>query len=319
MIIFSGIEWDYNNLEGIGYDSETLSKPYTTWFFQITDALNYEQESINLGLSDEDAYSSLYKSKDNVIKLKDYSTRIVTKIIGDQFAISDGYARKVGHHNLENITLSDKRISELHGFVSEPTMYFLDEARCIYQKTGETPVTIDQVELSGSACLFDFEAKDGVWSKKDFDGWCDDSCPVNYNQLRPFIPGEYEYTDAYVGFRLTIPPTSGRFGVAHSTVYVDVEDTVGKGTVEHSYNSQTSQWEIKGGTIANGVATVELSKRFYTYPHIMTSLNFAQENCFIEVIEISREYFKFKIKSIASGSYVTDTVAWSINWLADGY
>ena len=319
MIIFSGIEWDYNNLQGIGYDSETLLEPYATWFFQITDALNYEQETINLGLTDDDKYSSMYKSKDNIIKLKDYSKRIVTRIAGEEFGLSDDYARKVGHYNVENINLSDKRIAELYGFASEPIMYFLDEASYTYQKTGENPVTIDQIELSGSACLFDFEAKDGVWSKKDFEGWCDDDCPVNYNQLRPFIPGEYEYTDAYVGFRLTIPPTSGRFGVAYSTVYIDVEDTVEKGTVEHSYNSQTGQWEIKGGTIVNGVATVEFSKRFYTWPHIMTSLNFAQENCFIEVTEISQEHFKFKIKSIASGSYVTDTVAWSINWLSDGY
>lgn len=319
MLVFDGIEWDYNNLQGIGYDSETLLEPYGRWFYQITDALNYESETINLGLSDDDRYASIYKSKDNIIKLKDYSKRSVSRKVGEQVEISDIYSRKVEHHNFENISLADKRLAELYSFVSEDVIYFLDEARSIYQRTGENPVTVDQVELSGSACLFDFEAKNGIWNNDDFTTWCNNDCPVNFNELRPFIPGEYEYSDAYVGFRLTIPPTSGRFGVAHSTVYVDVEDTVGKGTVEHSYNSQTGQWDISGGTLDNGVVTVEFSKRFYTWPHIMTSLNFAQENCFIEVVEVSQEYFKFKIKSIASGSYVTDTVGWSINWLSDGY
>ena len=62
MITFDGIEWDYNNLQGIGYDSETLLEPYATWFYQITSALNFESETINLGLTDDDKYASIYRS-----------------------------------------------------------------------------------------------------------------------------------------------------------------------------------------------------------------------------------------------------------------
>ena len=317
MIIFSGIEWDYNTLQGVGYDSETLLEPYATWFVEITDALNYEKETINLGLSDDDSYNSIYQTKDNIIKLKDYSTRVTNNLVTDNLSLSDNYKRNIGKRGYEDITLSDGSLRNVTRRFKEGAVYLLDEAISRYIRDGEQEVVIDQVELSGSACLFDFEAKNGIWNKKDFDGWCDDDCPINYNQLRPFIPGEYEYTDAYVGFRLTIPPTSGRFGVAHSTVYVDVEDTVEKGSVEHVYKD--GSWQTTGGVISNGVVTVDFSKRFYTWPQIMTSLNFAQESCFIEVIEISQDYFKFKIKSISGGSYVTDTVAWSINWLSDGY
>lgn len=319
MITFSGIEWDYNNLQGIGYDSTTLLEPYATWFYQITGALNYEKETINLALTDDSEYNPTYKVKEPTLTLRDYSKRYAKRISSESFNISDNYNRNVYRYNSENISLTDAKVSDLKRSNKDEVIYLLDEAKSIYQRTGENPVEIDQVELSGSACLFDFEANDGVWNNTDFIDWCNNNSPVNYNELRPFIPGEYEYTDAYVGFRLTIPSTSGRFGVAHSTVYVDVEDTVGKGVVEHSYNTQTSQWEISGGTIDNGVVTVDFSKRFYTWPQIMTSLNFSQENCFIEVSEVNQEYFKFKIKSVSTGSYVTDTVAWSINWLADGY
>jgi len=300
MITFSGIEWDYNNLSGIGYDSETLLEPYATWFYQITGALNFESETINLGLTDDDKYASIYHSKDNIIKINDYSKRKFKRIVGDSLAISDVYNRKVGHHNVENINFYDFRVSHLNNNVSEDIVYLLDEARSRYIKTGEAEVVIDQVELSGSACLFDFEAKDGVWSESDFNDWTENDSPVNYNELRPFIPGEYEYTDAYIGFRLTIPPTSGRYGVAHSTVYIDVEDTVEKGTTE---------------ALGGALTEVSFSKRFYTSPHIMTSLNYSQEQCYIEVSQVSRDGFKFGLKSTVSGQYL----AGEINWLADGY
>lgn len=300
MIIFSGIEWDYNNLEGIGYDSETLLEPYVSWLLQITGALNYEKETVNISLTDGENYSSIYQTKDNIIKLKDYSKRLITRSVSDGLSLTDDYKRKVKRHDSENITLTDTSIRKPMRKSKEGAVYILDEAVSRYTRTGEQEVVIDQVELSGSACLFDFEAKDNVWSESDFNSWCDDNCPVNYNELRPFIPGEYEYTNAYVGFRLSIAPTSGRYGVAHSTVYADVEDTVEKGTTE---------------ALGGALTEVSFSKRFYTSPHIMTSLNYSQEQCYIEVSQVSRDGFKFGIKSIVSGNYLPG----EINWLADGY
>lgn len=324
MIIFSGIEWDYDNLEGIGYNSDTLLEPYATWFYQITGALNHENDLISLQLTDEGETSSIYQSKEPVIRFSDYSQRIINRVNSENISVQDVGCRKVLRQNEEEFELSDKRVAHLNSLFKEPVLYFLDEASYTYQRwEGGSPVgpeiTVDQVELSGSACLFDFEANDDVWSQSDFTAWCADNCPVNYNELRPFIPGEYEYERAYVGFKLTIPPTGGRFGVAHSTVYVDVEDVVGKGTCEHTWDNDNSRWIIYGCEINGDEATVTFSKRFYTIPHVVPSLNFSQDNCFIEVTSRSRDYFKFKIKSISSGNYVTSSVAWSINWLADGY
>ena len=324
MIIFSGIEWDYDNLAGIGYNSDTLLEPYDSWFYQITGALNYENELISLGLTDESATSSIYQSKEPIIRVSDYSQRIINRVDAEELSLSDEGSRKIVRRSEEDIDLSDKRVAHLNNAFKEPIFYFLDEATSIYQRwESGSPVgpqiTVNQVELSGSACLFDFELNDNAWSQNDFTSWCEDNCPVNYNELRPFIPGEYEYKDAYVGFKLTIPSMGGRFGVAHSTVYVDVEDVVAKGSCEHTWDSDNSQWSTYGCEITGDEATVTFSKRFYTIPHVVTSLNFSQENCFIEVTARSREYFKFKIKSISSGNYVTSTIAWSINWLADGY
>lgn len=299
-IRYTGVEWNYDNLSGIGYNSTTLSEPYETWLYQITGATNSEKETINLGLSDGSDYNSIYNQKEGILKVTDTNRKVANRLDEDSFAISDSYNRKFIQKHIDSITLTDANYVKRLNKFKDDVLYFIDEARYISTDSGGQSVVVDQSELSGAVALFDFELKDGVWSEADFVNWCADNCPVNYDELRPFIPGEYEYKNAYVGFKLTIPPTTGRFGVANSTVYVDVEDTVEKGTAEATSGNLT---------------TVTFSKRFYTSPHIMTSLVYATENCYVEVTEVSKEGFKFGLKSISSGQYL----AGEISWLADGY
>ena len=296
-ITYSGIEWDYNNLSGISYDSETLLEPYGTWFYLITAAVNKETE--NLGLIDAETYKGAVNKKESVIKINDYGRRTVKYIIGDSFTISDSSKRKVVRESNDDISISDDDIRKVTRRNKDETFYLLDEARYIQDVSGVISV-VEQAELSGSIPLFDFELNNSYWNQTEFNEWCDDNTPVNYNPIRPFIPGEYEYTNAYVGFKLQIPVFEGRYGVATSTVYVDVEDTVEKGTTEATVGA---------------LKRVEFSKRFYTSPHIMTSLNYSTENCYIEVPTVTKEYFEFGLKSIDNGQYL----AGEINWLADGY
>lgn len=299
-ITYSGIEWDYNNLDGIAYDSETLLEPYATWFYQITGALNYEKEYIELNLTDSSNYDSIYKHKDNIIKIKDSSIRLVNYIENESLSLSENYYRDLKKILSEEITLSSSEDThDVTKELKEDSLYVLDECRYIKTQDGES-IVVEQEELSGNISLFDFELNSSVWSESDFDDWCNSNAPINYQELRPFIPGEYEYKDAYAGFRLSRPPSSGRFGVANSTVYVDVEDTVEKGTVQASSGELTQ---------------VNFSKRFYTSPQIMTSLLYTTENCYVEVSEVTAEYFKFGLKSTSTGNYI----AGEINWLADGY
>lgn len=305
-ITFDGIEWNYTNLNGIGYDSDTLLEPYGRWFYLITDALNYEEEIINVTVSDSNINYPRYRHQDNLIKINDYSNRIINYSCAElSVSLTDDIARTATKAENESLTLIDNPIRQFERLDKEDVAYMLDECRYIQDLDGVISI-VDQLELSGAISLFDVEAKDGIWSKSDFESWCEDNCPVNYNELRPFIPGEYEYKNAYVGFRLSKPPTNGRFGVVHSTVYIDVEDTVEKGDAEITSD------EILGGATTK---KVYFSKRFYTSPHIMTSLIYTTENCYIDVTEVSREYFVFGFKSISTQQYV----AGKLSWLADGY
>lgn len=298
-IIFDGIEWDYNNLSGINYNSDELLEPYATWFYLITKATNYEKESINLNLSDVINQESINKRKDNIIKLKDYSKRVISKKTNDFISIGDDSKRTAGKKFTETFNITENINRKVNKKAKDDVVYVLDEGRYIKTEDGVV-TTVEQIELSGSISLFDFEINDYVWSENNFKSWCENNCPVNYNELRPFIPGEYEYTDAYVGFKLSSPLSDGKFGVVNSKVYIDVEDTVEKGTTD-----------AEGGSLTR----VEFSKRFYTTPRIITSLNYSQENSFIEVSTVTRDYFEFGLKSISSGQYVSG----QINWLVDGY
>lgn len=298
-ITFDGIEWDYNNLSGIGYNSDKLLEPYASWFYLITKAIGYEKDAFELIITDNINQESVNRRKENIIKFKDYSKRIINKKSEESFSVNDNASRTASKKIQESISLTDDIKRSVYRKTKDDVAYLLDEARYIKTEDGVETI-VDQIELSGSAALFDFEINDSVWNQEDFKKWCEDNCPVNYNEMRPFIPGEYEYTDACVGFKLSASLSDGKFGVVNSKVYVDVEDTVEKGTTDANVGTLTR---------------VEFSKTFYTTPRVITSLNYSQENSFVEVSTVTREYFEFGIKSISTGQYVSG----QINWLVDGY
>ena len=299
-ITFDGIEWDYNNLSGIGYNSDKMLEPYATWFYLITQATNYEKDIIDLTIYDDNFEKTINKRKDSILKINDYSKRFINRTHTDSLTLTDIPCINATKKTVESINVNDESKRSFIRKNKDDMIYSLDECRYITEDSQGVVIIVDQDEVSGGTSLFDFELKDSTWSQVDFDNWCESDCPVNYNDVRPFFPGEYEYTDAYVGFKLKAPLGEGKFGVVNSTVYIDVEDTVEKGTTD---------------AVSGDLTRVNFSKTFYTTPRIITSLNFSQENCFIEVRNITRDYFEFGLKSIDDGSYV----AGQINWLVDGY
>lgn len=307
-------EWTYDNLGTEGYNSSSMLEPYDTWL--LNEAVSTESENFGVSEGEQgrsadrnpeenfvfaDSYDRIVAQQHSelIIKFNEISSRHLDRTNNEQMPgfTDESTLRKVDRIDIINILFSEDDTRSFVRTTVDDKFFLWDDAvfTATNVETGEVAEG-EQIEKGGSINLFDFE----ISPETDFDTWVSNNCPVNYGEVRPFIPGEYEYTDAYVGFTLAIPPTDGRFGVAGSTVWIDVEDTVEKGTAE-----------TKGGKLER----VNFSKRFYTPPHIMTSLNYAAENCYIEVKNVTRDYFEFGLKSIASGEYLNG----EINWLADGY
>lgn len=163
-------------------------------------------------------------------------------------------------------------------------------------------VVSDGDEKTYGVTLFDLELDKSAAEESDWRRYINEKSPLNYSELRPLIPGEYEYQNAVVGVQMSIPPVDGRFGIEGSTLHIDVPDAVEKGTVN---------------VTSSGVSTVNFNKRFYVIPKILTSLVSANDGtAAIEVTEISKTSFKVGLKSLTNpGNYVNGT----IDWLAEGY
>ena len=177
-----------------------------------------------------------------------------------------------------------------------------EKATCkVAKRVTEDFVVSDGDEKNYGVTLFDFELDREVLGEEDWVRYTSNRSPLNYSEVRPLIPGEYEYQDAVVGVQMSIPPVEGRFGIIGSTLHIDVPDAVEKGTVEVENT---------------GLSTVTFAKRFYTIPKILTSLIESDQQAIIEVTEISKTNFKIGLKSLTNpGNYVSGT----IDWLAEGY
>lgn len=176
------------------------------------------------------------------------------------------------------------------------------DTRKIVVTSNETlPYISDGDEEGTSFVLFDFEADNEPQDISELDEYMSNSTPLNYSPLRPLLPGEYRYKDAIVGVQLSISPNEGRYGLVGSTLHVDVQDTVEKGTVH---------------VTSSGPETVLLQKTFYKEAKVLGSLVESSTPAAIEITEISLEGFKIGLKSLANpSSYVDGT----IDWLVDGY
>lgn len=171
----------------------------------------------------------------------------------------------------------------------------------VFNVNDTIPYTSDGDEEGTSVVLFDLEIDNTVQTSEEFQSYIDDKTPLNYTPIRPLVPGEYRYKDAIVGVQMSISPNEGRFGVVGSTLHIDVQDTVEKGTVQ---------------VTSAGPSTVTLSKTFYKEAKVLASFVEASTPAAVEITEIGLTSFKIGLKSLTSPSiYVNGT----IDWLVDGY
>lgn len=171
----------------------------------------------------------------------------------------------------------------------------------LLKPVSEEFVVSDGDEKSYGVTLFDVELDKNAVNLQDWREYVNNRSPLNYSELRPLIPGEYEYKNAIVGVQMQIPPVEGRFGIIGSTLHVDVPDTVEKGTVI-----------VTDG----GPSTIVLSKKFYRETKVLSSLVESDQQASVEVSEIGLTSFKIGLKSLTNpGLYVNGT----IDWLVEGY
>lgn len=341
-IVNTGTEWTYDNLEGIEYESFRMSRPYNSWYYDLFTTYIESGEIFNVSDESNRKYTKLVL--DDVVITDDYNNK-PTKTIEETLRVEQGedsklikyttvqklkikedferYLLNTKHDSLKfyenkNVKLKksilDKSLvlSETYSQgVKVKTKEFVnlkeDHNRILTKKEIEFPIyVVDSDERQGNSVLYDFELfnSEGPRNQTDFSIYAKNYTPIGYSEVQPLIPGEYEYKDAYVGVKVSIPPTNGRFGIIDGVLNVDVEDTVVRGSVEINVNEENG-----------GIISYIFDKKYYTVPQIQYRIVYADEDCQVELKEITKEGFKMGLKKIGTNEYTNGMV----DFLAIGY
>lgn len=235
------------------------------------------------------------------LELTEDSVRKPTRRIDETIILRDSTSRSVNRRQAEVIEIVDiptRKPNRLH----EETIELSDDfTRKPNRRMEERLFIFDQDERQPNTVMYDVEFSETPLTDEDFEQYFKHSSPINYTEVRPLIPGEYEYKDAIVGVQIKVGETQGRYGIEGCKLVIDVEDVVVKGRVK-----------LNGGTPER----VKFDKKFYTIPHVLTSFVESSKVGVIEVSEVDREGFTVGIKPIdGTGGYLEGT----IDYLADGY
>ena len=278
-VVYSSNPYRREDLENFTIDSYEMQFPRALWG---------EDKRVRVTTYDnvdfEDDYDNeIRKIKKEAIKFREKINVQVQKKYGDKFEIKDVYFRNVTVVRFGEVKFNDQGVRKPKRFVGENFSLF------------------DEDERQPNSVIYDIEFDNTPLNEANFSEYYTKTTPLNYSTLQPLIPGEYEYQNAIVGVQMRIPPTQGRFGIIGSKLHVDVEDTVEKGNVVLT---------------SAGPTTVRLNKKFYTVPHVLTSLVDSEGVGVIEVSEVGKDYFTIGLKSLTNPS---EYVNGSVDWLVDGY
>lgn len=278
-IVYSSTPYVKSDLEEFVADSYEMQFPRALWGKDKQVVVScYDDVDVN-----DDYNNEIRKIKKEAIKFREKTQIEIYKKYEEKFEFKDLYSRLLNVVHEEDIKISDYYLRNLQKFNKETFSAF------------------DEDERKPNAVIYDIEFDNTVLGENDFVEYYTKQTPLNYSTLQPLIPGEYEYKNAIVGVQMRIPPTQGRFGIIGSKLHIDVEDTVEKGTVVLS---------------AGGPTTVRLSKKFYTIPHVLTSLVDSEGVGVIEVSEVAKDYFVIGLKSLTNPN---EYVSGSVDWLVDGF
>lgn len=163
---------------------------------------------------------------------------------------------------------------------------------------------IDAMFINKDVVLSDVDIKDNGLSLEELRQIALNGTPIEYEDARPLVPGEYTYEKAYVGIRMRAHNLSTKLGFYKAILNVDVEDIVSRGRVEVT------------STDINNPTRVEFNKFYYNPPEeIMFNVVEFEEPCTVEVLTKTTKEFTFMLRSTVTNNYVTGTVS----WLATGY
>lgn len=278
-VVYSSNPYRREDLENFTIDSYEMQFPRALWG---------EDKRVCVTTYDnvdfEDDYDNeIRKIKKEAIKFREKIDVQIQKKYGEKFEIKDVYSRLLNVVHQQEIKINDSYFRELVKLKSENFSLF------------------DEDERQANSVIYDIEFDNTPLNEESFSEYYTKTTPLNYSTLQPLIPGEYEYQNAIVGVQMRIPPTQGRFGIIGSKLHIDVEDTVEKGNVVLT---------------SAGPTTVRLNKKFYTVPHVLTSLVDSEGVGVIEVSEVGKDYFVIGLKSLTNPS---EYVNGSVDWLVDGY
>lgn len=152
--------------------------------------------------------------------------------------------------------------------------------------------------------LNDVEFKDDGLSLAQFREIAKLGTPLEYEDARPLLAGEYTYQKAIIGIRMRAYNLNTKLGFYKAKLNIDVEDIVDRGTVEVTSTDKSNP------------TRVDYHKLYYNPPEelMFNILNFT-EPCTVEVLTKEEKYFTIMLKSTITNEYVTGTVS----WLSTGY
>lgn len=336
-IVNTGVEWTYDNMSGIEYDSFRMSRPYDSWYHDIFST--YTESGEKLDFTDEsnrkytkvvlddvvitDDYNNKPKktTEDNFSMIQGDDSKVIKYTTVQKLKFTDKFERFLLNTKHDTVYFSENNNVKLKKSISDKTFSFSDnynrkaivntkESYSVsddYNRNAtkvetEFPMyVVDSDERRGASVLYDFEL---FTYQNDFDTYSNNYTPIGYTELQPLIPGEYEYKDAYVGVKLSLPPTNGRFGIIDGRLNVDVEDTVVRDSVEINVTEENE-----------GVVVYKFDKKYYTVPQIQYRIVYADEDCQVDLKEITKDGFKMGLKKIGTNEYVNGMV----DFLAIGY
>jgi hypothetical protein len=163
---------------------------------------------------------------------------------------------------------------------------------------------IDAIFTNKDIVFSDVDFRDNGLSLEELKRIAINGTPIEYEDTRPLVPGEYTYEKAIVGIKMRTFNLSTKLGFYKAILNVDVEDIVSRGSVEVT------------STDINKPTRVEYKKFYYNPPEeIMFNVTEFSEPCTVEVLTKTTKEFTFMLRSTVTNNYVTGKVS----WLATGY
>lgn len=275
------------------------SQPYTRSDLRNLNANSYEMHFVR-GLWGTNKRTKV-TAYDDVIRTNEVAIEKLKKIAIETIKVKETNLPKIKYSVFDRLQINDNPLFRIKN-TNKTNIKVTDSVNIKPKNTSREGFSVfDEDERKGNTVIYDIEIDNVASNEETFLEYHNHTTPLNYSNLRPLIPGEYEYQNAIVGVQLKIPPVQGRFGLIGSKLVIDVEDTVEKGRTKLTAGSPT---------------TVRLSKKFYNTPRVLTSLVESDGYGIIEVSYVDKEKFIVGLKSLTNN---TEYVSGTIDWLVDGY